>query len=116
MPDLLEKLTLLAEQADREFDDSSYGQSVCRLHKQGQVNNRLKYCEGRDFVARTILKMAQKGQTPEQLRRALDELEGKNTSIKNSLILTSSDWQVYADGALSMIEEIFELMSEGSGS
>lgn len=112
MSDLLEKISALVERAGRDFDGSTYGQSVCRLHKQGQVSNRLKYCEGRDFVARKILKIVQKGQAAEQLHRALDELERKNEGIKNSLILTSFDWQSYAAGALSMIAEIREIMLE----
>ena len=112
MSDLREKISTLAERAGREFDGSAYGQSVCRLHKQGQVSNRLKYCEGRDFVARKILKIVQKGQAAEQIRRVLDELEQKNEGIKHSLILTSSDWQSYADGALSMVEEIKKILPE----
>ncbi|MBN1957761.1 MAG: hypothetical protein JXQ81_09005 [Desulfuromonadales bacterium] len=107
----LEQLQHLARQAEEQFNSSSYGQSVCHLHKQGQVSNRLKFCEGRDFVARKILKIAQKHNDIESIEKALADLERKNTAIKESLVLTSPDWQSYAEGALSMIKEITSLVN-----
>ena len=112
MSDLLEKISVIAERASREFDGSAYGQSICRLHKQGHVSNRLKYCEGRDFVARKIQQAIQKKQTIGQIYQTLDVLEQKNRNIKDSLVLTSSDWQSYAAGALSMVEEIKKVLLE----
>ena len=108
----LDQLNDLAARAEKDFDGSSYGQSVCRLHKQGQVNNRLKYCEGRDYVARRIVKLAQEKRGPQAIEKALAEIERKNENIKRSLVLTSADWQSYADGALSMVAGIRQLFSE----
>jgi len=62
---ILNQLRQLAQQAEEEFDASCYDQSVCQLHKQGQVSNRLKYCEDRDVVARRILKIAQQQDDPQ---------------------------------------------------
>jgi len=44
------------------------------------------------------------------VKRALDEIETKNTGIKQSLVLTSADWQSYAEGALSMAVDIRKLI------
>lgn len=89
---ILDQLRQLAQQAEKAFDSSCYGQSACQLHKQDQVSNRLKYCEDRDVVVRRILKIAQQQDDPEVVKRALDEIETKNTGIKQSLVLTSADW------------------------
>lgn len=113
MRDVLEPLAQLALQAEREFQESSYGQSVCRLHKDGQVNNRLKYCEGRDYVIRRILKLAKRSEDLPVVESALSELERKNRGVKKSLVLTGGDWQSYADGALDMVQEIRLLLSQG---
>ncbi len=109
----VDKLKLLAEQAENEFVGSSYNCPVCALHKQGRVNNRLKFCEGRDYVARRVLKLAQEKREPQLIEKVLAEIERKNASIKRSLVLTSADWQSYADGALSMVGEIRRLFSPG---
>lgn len=108
----LDQLNDLAARTEKEFDGSSYGQSVCRLHKQGQVNNRLKFCEGRDYVVRRIVKLAKEKRDHQVIEKALAEIERKNENIKHSLVLSTADWQSYADGALSMVAEIRRLFSQ----
>ena len=105
-----QKLVPLAEQAEQEFDASSQGRSVCQLHKQGQVSKRLKYCEGRDYVARRMLRLASQGAAQQKLESTLAQLEHKHLSLKQSPVLSGPDWQAYADGVLSMVVEIRALL------
>lgn len=106
MSDILTTLIWLSTEAEQDFDSASEGRSVCELHKRGQTTNRLKYCEGRDYVARRALKNAGRDPQGERLRQFLSETERKNLAIKESPILSGPDWQAYADGALSMVKEI----------
>ena len=107
------RLLQLSSAAEQAFSNSAGNQSVCQLHKQRQVTNHLKYSEGRDYVARQILKIARIDEPQlDKIILNLNQLETKHRGIKNSLVLTSPDWQAYADGALSMIEEIRMLLPE----
>lgn len=112
MDEFYQNLALLAEQAEQEFNASSQGRSVCRLHKQGQVSNRLKYCEGRDYVARRMLRLARQEAAREKLEDILEQLERKHLSLKQSPVLSSPDWQAYADGVLSMVADIRALLDQ----
>ncbi|WP_321372409.1 hypothetical protein [uncultured Desulfuromusa sp.] len=113
MNKFINRLLHLSSEAEQAFSDSAQNQPVCQLHKQGQITNRLKYCEARDYVIRQILKTARNEQsTWEKIVRNLDQIETRHLAMKNSLVLTSPDWQSYAAGALSMVAEIRSLLAE----
>ena len=112
MDELLDRLTRLAAEAEQAFDASAAGRSVCALHKRGATTNRLKYCEGRDYAARRLLKAARSATGKERLEQVLNELERKNRAIKSSPILSGADWQASADGVLSLVAEVRILLEE----
>jgi len=113
MNKLISSLMQLSHQAEQAFNNSAGNQSVCQLHKQGQVTNGLKYYEARDYVIRQILKTARDEQaTWEKIIQNLDQIDTKHLALKNSLILTSPDWQSYVAGALSMVADIRSLLAE----
>ncbi|SEA26887.1 hypothetical protein SAMN05660420_01664 [Desulfuromusa kysingii] len=113
MDKITTKLLQLANDAEQAFSRSAQNQSVCQLHKQGQVTNRLKYCEARDSVVRQILRTT-RGDKPtvEKIIQNLEQIETKHLALKNSLVLTSPDWQSYVAGALSMVNDIKAILKE----
>ncbi len=113
MNELVNKLIQLSGQAEQTFTASTQGRSACQLQKLGQLSSQVKYSEGRDYVARQMLKIARIDEPQlDKIILNLNQLETKHRGIKNSLVLTSPDWQAYADGALSMIAEIRMLLPE----
>jgi hypothetical protein len=113
MNELVNNLMQLSREAEQALHGSAQGQSVCRLHKQRELTYHLKYSEGRDYVARQILKIAKAGESQlPGITAEVNKMEEKHLGIKNSPVLTSPDWQSYADGALSMVAEIRALLPE----
>ena len=106
------RLEQLAEQTGQALENSAGGQSLCGLHKRGDVSQGLKFCEGQDFVARKMLKAAGSDSAGAELEGPLAALERKFQAFRDSPVLTSPDWQAYAQGGLDMVARIRAILDE----